>query len=193
VPKQRNPWDRLKGETPKAYAAFRVYRDLGPDNRSIDKCFISQSHSKATAERAHREWFNWSRDNRWVERAIAWDDHCGATADAEFQKRLREKVRKQADFAIEEFNRLVDRVRKADRILDKADVHPITDVEQETDNGDGTRKRTKVKGINFAGYASLMKEIRESANRAILGPREENEGSTTGEPVRKIEWDRPSE
>jgi hypothetical protein len=123
----------------------------------------------------------WSRRFHCVKRAEAWDARNEEIQQAEFDARLKQLARDQADFAVEEFKRLVQRVRKADRILDKADSHPITDVIQEQESigmkGEVIKKRTKIRGVNFAGYASLMKEIRESARRAILGPRDE-EGAT---------------
>lgn len=168
----RQPWDRLPSESPRAYAAFISYRDLGT-GRSIDKAFEALNQGKKRKGRPS-EWFDWSRKNRWVKRAEAWDARCEAIQQAEFDARLKQLAHDQANFAVEEFRRLVERVRKADRILDKADAHPITDVVQEQETvgmkGEVTKKRTKIRGVSFAGYATLMKEIRESARRAILGP-----------------------
>lgn len=174
-----NPWDKRKGEPNRAYAAFCVYRDLGPD-RSVDKAHALLKGGRIAAGRAQGQWWEWSSDFEWVSRAIAFDEHKDQIRLREFEARFKQQARDQADFAFDEFRRLVRRVQKADAILDKADTHPVTDLEQETVDRDGATKRTKVKGINFAGYAALMKEIRESAKRAILGPRDDEEKSDSG-------------
>lgn len=117
------------------------------------------------------EWFVWSKKFSWVKRAHAWDAEKEDIQRREFDARLKQLAREQADFAVEEFRRLVERCRKADRILDKADGLPLTDVEL-IEEENGKRKRKKVRGMDLARYAALMKEIRESARRAILGPRD---------------------
>lgn len=72
---ERRAWDRLPGETSKAHAAFRVYRDAGP-LRTLAS--VDGSANVRTAER-------WSQQHRWGERAVAWDDECHALDD---QRRL---------------------------------------------------------------------------------------------------------
>ena len=66
----RHTWDRQKHETQKAFAAFVVYRDLGPD----------RSQEKAAAELGKsRQLLNkWSVKWSWVTRARDYDDHLDA-------------------------------------------------------------------------------------------------------------------
>lgn len=65
------PWVRLPGETTRAYAAFRQYRDLGAQ-RTVD---AMSNVSRITAQR-------WSRTHHWVERAQAWDSEMYRLEDA---------------------------------------------------------------------------------------------------------------
>lgn len=58
-------WERQEGETPRAYEAFCIYRDLGP-NRSIAKTVQKLGKNKTTLEQ-------WSAKYEWVKRATAWD------------------------------------------------------------------------------------------------------------------------
>lgn len=60
-------WDRLPNESSRAYQAYVIYRDLGPD-RSLAQ--VSQKHTKSipTLKR-------WSSKYNWVERARAYDDY----------------------------------------------------------------------------------------------------------------------
>lgn len=72
-------WERQEGEGREAFAAFKVYRDLPPRDRSIDAAFFrasgDQSGRKKGAKRAPTRWFEWSRRYDWVNRACAWDKH----------------------------------------------------------------------------------------------------------------------
>ena len=78
------PWLQLPHETDKAYAAFCIYRDLGP-NRSIRKAFLSQlpvwRYTKQGRKRYCRllsgRWVFWSRTYHWYRRAQVFDAHLG--------------------------------------------------------------------------------------------------------------------
>ncbi|MGZ4924285.1 MAG: hypothetical protein ACXV5H_10085 [Halobacteriota archaeon] len=67
-------WERLPGESAKAYDAFRCYRDMGP-KRSIAKVARAMGCSTGLLKR-------WSSPYRWVARAMRYDDY--------LDKRLRE-------------------------------------------------------------------------------------------------------
>ena len=58
-------WECQEAETPKAYEAFCVYRDMGP-SRSIVKAGQKLGKNKITLEK-------WSSQYSWVKRAAAWD------------------------------------------------------------------------------------------------------------------------
>lgn len=73
-----DPWERQPDETPRAYAAFRQYRDLGP-TRTVEKL---QDVARTSAER-------WSARHRWVDRANAWDVERWREDDAERLERIR--------------------------------------------------------------------------------------------------------
>jgi hypothetical protein len=158
-------------EGTKAYAAFCSYRDLGP-GRSVEKAADSVGKKQTGRPRG---WHRWSSLFQWVKRAEAFDDYAEAERQRHFDERLKQLARDQADFAVDEFKRLVRRVQRADALLDKAEALPLTDVETIEEEG-GKRKRKKFRGLDMARYAALMKEIRESARRAILGPREQEDG-----------------
>lgn len=69
------PWEPMTGEGPKPYAAFTVYRDMGPA-RSIAKASLSQAdedETPAKTKQRKHQWDVWSGCWRWVERARAWD------------------------------------------------------------------------------------------------------------------------
>jgi hypothetical protein len=87
----------LPGEPPKAYAAFCVYRDLGP-NRSLDQAGWriypgTQTGRKRGATGRIREWADWWR---WAQRAAAWDAALEASRRARFVQASEAIAERQA-------------------------------------------------------------------------------------------------
>lgn len=82
----REQWERQRGETAKAYAAFMVYRDLGPFERSV----------AATARvivKGKTNCLRWSRLWLWEERAGLWDDRRQRSMDAARTDAQRDAIR----------------------------------------------------------------------------------------------------
>lgn len=71
------PWERLPGETARAYASFRTFRDLGP-TRGLDRLDVSHQTAK-----------NWSSRWDWHRRAEAWDAEQYRVEDAERLEAIR--------------------------------------------------------------------------------------------------------
>jgi hypothetical protein len=65
-------WDRQPGESLVAFAAFRVFRDLGPA-RTVDAAFDACVRSPRNRRRALGRWHERRRRFHWIERATAWD------------------------------------------------------------------------------------------------------------------------
>lgn len=65
--KREQPWERQKGESARAFEAFLVYLQMGPD-RSIQAVSHKLAKSIPLIKR-------WSSDNNWVERCRAWDNY----------------------------------------------------------------------------------------------------------------------
>src|SRR5260370_12112867 len=87
------PWEQQPEETPRAYGAFCVYRDLGP-RRTL--AAAAAAFFERTGDAPERQVDKWSSAHRWVERAAAWDRHLDAegraaqeTARREMRRRLR--------------------------------------------------------------------------------------------------------
>lgn len=60
-------YDMMEGETSKAFSAFRLYRDMKPDDRSMDKVAKKLGKSNRQIEKWGRRW-------KWVDRAREYDD-----------------------------------------------------------------------------------------------------------------------
>ena len=61
-----NPWERMEGEPPRAFAAFVCYRDMPPAERSHNAVVRNRGKSRAEIGR-------WSSAWDWVARAAAYD------------------------------------------------------------------------------------------------------------------------
>lgn len=170
-------WERRRGESARAYAAFCVYRDLGP-GRSLNLAYGEWRRAlgfTGDTAKAAGYWAGWSSGFEWVARAAAYDEHLEALRRAAREDALARLEQRRLDFELKNQRRLEERVTKAEAILDKADRAPIADVTQDKSEPDAAGRiqtiRTKVKGINFAGYARLMKAIDDAARQAIVGVR----------------------
>ncbi len=104
-PVQEHPWDRIpddgagRMESPKAFHAFTVYRDMG-HGRSL---------AKATRELARPDGYKvllqkWSAEWHWVDRVAAFDQYMDRIAQEEVLVARREMVRRQIEQAISRQN-----------------------------------------------------------------------------------------
>lgn len=69
--KAPDSWDQLPNEPKEAFAAFVVYRDLGPTRGVVEA--YRQSRGKPGAKQATGTWNGWAKRYRWAPRAAAWD------------------------------------------------------------------------------------------------------------------------
>lgn len=106
------PWHRLPDETPKAFAAFMVYLELG-QKRSLRK--VGEASGKSQGY--DRVLARWSSHYGWVERAAAYDDW---RLDEQLER--RERVLERARQAI------VDRVPDAVDELIRLATDPTADM-----------------------------------------------------------------
>lgn len=86
----RDPWERLKGESSKAYAHFCLYRDMGKE-RSLRKLAAD-----TTCTSQLRQLQRWSARWRWVDRAQAYDDEIYRELRAKNEKQIVEAADRQA-------------------------------------------------------------------------------------------------
>ena len=84
-----NLWERQPGETAKAYAAFLLYRDLPPVDRSIVAA-VAQ-HRYLGGKASVRNWETWASRYNWRERGLA--------SDSDLASRRRERMAKEMERA----------------------------------------------------------------------------------------------
>lgn len=114
-------WERQPGETAKAFKAFCVYRDLGPD-RSIAKAGAALGQLPGGLE-------DWCSKNEWVKRSMAWDDEKDRQARQEQLdeiKKMRVRHARIAQKALEKVSAALDNINP--KAMSNADVARLMDV-----------------------------------------------------------------
>jgi hypothetical protein len=110
---ERAAWELRDDETPKSYAAFCIYRDLGPD-RSVAKAL--EADGKTVGSRGY--WEAWCSKYDWVDRAAAYDLH----TDGLIRKRLEAKRMRAAEQQAELGEAMVSKARERLRTIDTSDL-----------------------------------------------------------------------
>jgi hypothetical protein len=87
--RERPSWEKLKGESYKAWEAFTVYRDMGP-TRSLARVAEHLGKSKALIE-------GWSRQWHWVDRASDYDEHLDRQARQVVEDARRRMLEEHAE------------------------------------------------------------------------------------------------
>lgn len=187
--------ERLPDESARAYSAFCIYRDLGPD-RSLDLAWERRralsEHGKASGSaRRPGHWAAWCQKYKWVERAEAYDDsidEARRSAGAERRRQLRED---RLRFEAEEQQRSQNRVRSADTILDKMAAAPLSEVTQvKYDKLSGKKTITKIRALNGRDMAALMKARNDTAVQAIRGVYDIKDVEKEERKAERIVWKR---
>ena len=90
MPPRREPkrWERQLGETSQAYAAFVIYRDMGP-NRNLEDTAQKLGKSKALCQHFKSKW-------DWEDRVEAWVDRLDNVKRSAIEAEIEEMGRKQA-------------------------------------------------------------------------------------------------
>jgi hypothetical protein len=90
------PFEMLASESPKAWAAFCVYRDLSKD-RSIDTAYEVATGRQLRGKRAPGSWQRWATEYNWVERARSYDAALDARARAATEGEATERRRRMIE------------------------------------------------------------------------------------------------
>ena len=80
-------WERLKGESSLAFAAFCVFRDFGPE-RNVRKAVDSAEKDEGVRAKRYRVWKNWCSQFRWKERAADFDSYLEKLKAGEMRKTI---------------------------------------------------------------------------------------------------------
>ena len=102
----QKPWERMEGESAKAFEAFRIYRDMGPE-RNLRA--VAQQCNKSVSLLGR-----WSGANQWVERARAYDNELERAAHQEAVKSVREMRKRQLGIVAQMQHKAMSALQKMD-------------------------------------------------------------------------------
>jgi len=110
-------WEKLKGETAGAFAAFRAYRDFGPE-RNVRKAVDSIENDETMRAKRYRVWRKWAVDYRWRERAGDFDRYTEKLRLAE----MRKTIEAQGERHRQVTGKMLDVVSRKLDLMDPADL-----------------------------------------------------------------------
>jgi len=115
----RRLWERQENETDRAWAAFQVYRDLLPGDRSYDAAY-RKTYDKPTNIHAPKWYRDWAKEYDWIDRARAWDRHLDDIERAAAEEERREWRKKRRSMLMGFGSKLSDVLN----VFDPQDVKP---------------------------------------------------------------------
>jgi hypothetical protein len=83
-------WERLPGESGTAYAAFRAFRDYGPE-RNVRRAVAAVEPDVVKQDRRYRVWSAWATAFKWRERAVDYDQYLDRLKQMEKRKMIEEQ------------------------------------------------------------------------------------------------------
>jgi hypothetical protein len=181
----RHEWDRLPQESPKAYAAFNVYRNLEPRERTT-KVAAELFYGGDVTEATIGTLGTWSRNYSCVARALAWDEWIRKAEDEERIKAVREMRSRHATLAKMIQKKALDRLRKM--IPEELSVEDVLDylvagikIEKQINEAPIDQlQQADDKVLELQDFSQMStEELREALSKRVLG---ENKGSS-GQPA----------
>lgn len=103
-------WEKQPSETPKAYLAFTIYRDLPAHVRTLAKAFrvYMDDPNRKVVTTAFRKWYE---EWKWVERTDAWDKECDRVRRVQNRNASEDMLKRHANIALLFQNKAVDRMQ----------------------------------------------------------------------------------
>jgi len=108
-------WERQKGETSGAFAAFCAYRDCGP-GRNVRKA------AESAGAKSYGAWRKWAGQFRWRERAADYDNYAEKLRQAEMRKTIEAQGERHRMVT----GKMLDVVAKKLDLMDAAELAPGT-------------------------------------------------------------------
>ncbi len=189
TPEAPDPWEQQPGESAKAFAAFRSFRDLPPERRTVAAAWQALTGRPTATRGGPGQWRGWHARNAWSARAAAYDREQDRLATAQaLRDRVAAKKRRLAEAGwmhVNGTNRLRE-MAAAGESIPAAVALRMVEVGQNAERlemGEATeRTEAEVSAVSPEEAAS-----REAQVQALLRPMfplaEEGEKIETGAPV----------
>lgn len=93
-----DPWEKQDHETPRAFAAFKSYRDMPANQRSLRKAVILVFGKLVSSKL--RQYQLWSSKYNWVARSTAWDNEVDRKAREDLVNQVKEMNKQHVGLAL---------------------------------------------------------------------------------------------
>jgi hypothetical protein len=185
-------WDRLTGESSKAYHHFCLYRDMGP-TRSL-----RQMANVPGCTSVRRQLNRWSSKWRWVERSHAYDDYLEYQHRLQQEKKRREMNERHAkigilgqNVAVKGIENLLAKVQTGQQDLGPSELARLVDVSVKVERvarGESTDIHEAV-GPGGGPVRLSIESVEQKAREAI----EKSLGISDRSPVGRAETEREAD
>jgi hypothetical protein len=104
-------WERLAGESSRAYEAFCAFRDFGPERNiriAVESAPKSDGKAVSGKQKSYGVWRTWAAKFRWQERAADYDRHI----EKQKQEELRKTIEAQGEMHRKVTGKMLDVVCK---------------------------------------------------------------------------------
>lgn len=118
-----DPWEKRASETPAAYAAFRVYVELGLD-RSMPRAAAAMGKPDTYKSQLKK----WSAKHGWVARAHAYDMDAIRRTSAKLQPKFRAVLARTLEAELEERMAALEKLEAARKARDKIIDNEVANV-----------------------------------------------------------------
>jgi hypothetical protein len=177
---------RVPGESEYAYAAYRIYRELGP-GRSLAEAWQSYRQRprrpnsargrprvrQVAMGRPSGQWTKWAKQFYWRDRAAAYDSLVDTKRCRESLARLQQQEEQRSQFELTTQKEFEEQVWKMEALLDRADCLPLSGVTQWKREVVGRKvvvaTKTQMIGLRLSAYARLVRATNETARLAMVG------------------------
>jgi hypothetical protein len=186
---EAEPWEQQPGESAKAFAAFRAYRDLAAEKRSVPAAYTALTGRPCGVRGGNTRWREWHARNGWVARAAAWDREEDRLARAQVVKDAADAKRRrlrEARWLQQEGLRRLSQLAASGESLPAAVALRMVEAGQNAERlemGEATeRTEAEVSAVSPEEAASRQAQV-QALLRLMFPLAEEGEKIETGAPV----------
>ncbi len=107
------PWELQPGDSSRSHAAFRIYANLPPSQRSLAK-------AAEIVGKSHQQLLVWSATHDWVLRAKLWDHEQQRVSDAARLEAIRSTSQKAVEVGMLMLDAVEKQIPEAAKVLDRS-------------------------------------------------------------------------
>lgn len=160
---ERELWEKLPGETSKAFNDFQIWLKLGQRRTYYEWWAITH--------KSRQQHFTWTKKFRWKERADAWDAHLGRIAQEQEEATTRSHAKYWAEKKEEQSKREYELRNQLEERVTKMLATPLWT--EKTVNEEGKEVVIRAPKWNFTHVLAALRALSQLGDHAVdrmIGP-----------------------